>query len=492
MRIKHILSLVAILAISKSTFAQYARDAVRFSGAQTGSTSRIKAIGNAGTAVGGDLSSVSGNPAGLGFFTKSEFSLTPEFNSANTDASYLGTSTSQSKSSGNLNNVAAVFYGRLNTPRGTSKTKGWLSLNFGVGYARTNDFGERIGFGGKNNTSSINNYYADLANKNDLGDNDLQSWAYDHNLIDLYGTTANPSYAANNVSPISTMQAYSAQRSGGQSEFNLSMGANYSNKLYLGFGLGITSLRYNSSTSFNETGVVSVAETAGAINRDYNSAYYQDQTTRGSGINAKFGLIYKIVESVRLGAQVTTPTFMSVDDIYSEGLNSNLSNNNKYRSGPSDYSLTYTMRTPFKAAGGLSVFLGKAGFLAGDIEYVNYSSTHINTNDSYNADFDNSIIRNTYKGAVNTRFGAEFRLPGNLQLRGGYGIQGSPLKQGGTSTKTASGGLGYRFANYYIDATYQHIDGSQIINPYLLGDASPAATAKRMNNNAFLTFGVRF
>jgi len=509
MRTKYIICLLALTAIGKSSFAQYAKDAVRFSTAQTGTTSRVKGFGNANVALGGDLTSVGGNPAGLGFFTRSEVSFTPEFNATKSNASYLGQSSTESKNSGNLNNAAAVFYNRLNTPRGTDKTKGWLSVNFGIGYNRTNDFGERIGYGGTNSVNTINDYYANLAKSSGVesGGSFLQDYAYDHYLIDAYGSATN--YQANNprtgtnlTTPVK--QANAITRAGGQSEFNLSLGANYSNKLYLGFGIGITALNYNSTNTFNEAGVVNIDDvTPGVfVNRNYTSTYTQYQYTKGAGINAKIGLIYKVDETVRLGAQITSPTWMSVDDSFSEGLNTQLDNNKKFSSQSPDYTLTYTMRTPFKAAGGVSVFLGKAGFLTGDVEYVNYSTTRINNSDSFNASYDNSIIRNNYKGAVNVRGGAEIKVAPNFMLRGGYGLMGSPLKTDGKNTTMATGGLGYRFGTYYFDAAYQHVSGSQVINPYLLGaplssssssaGPSPAATVDRVRDNLFLTVGMRF
>lgn len=485
--------LVALTAIGKSSFAQYAKDAVRFSTSQTGTTSRVKAIGGANVAVGGDLTSVGGNPAGLGFFTRSEISVTPEFDATKNNATYLGQSATESKNSGNLNNIAAVFYSRLNTPRGTDKTKGWLSVNFGVGYNRTNDFGENINFGGTNTSSTINDYYASLANSSGITGDFVQGYAYDHNLIDAYNTSSTP-YQSNNPRPISVKQANNIMRTGGQSEFNLSMGANYSNKLYFGFGVGIASLNYYSTNMFNETGVVNIGEGTPAVfvNRNYNSTYSQYQATKGAGFNAKVGLIYKIEENVRLGAQITSPTWMSIDDAFSEGLNTQLSNGTKYTSSSPDYTLSYSMRTPFKAAGGLSVFLGKAGFLTGDVEYINYSSTKINNTDGYDASYDNSVIRKTYKGAVNIRGGAEIKVAPNFMLRGGYGLLGSPLKTDGKNTTLATGGLGYRFGTYYFDAAYQHVSGTQIINPYLLGSTSPAANVNRTNDNLFLTLGMRF
>src|SRR4051812_8802708 len=122
MKIKHVLCVIAIVAITKTSFAQYAQDAIRFSTFQTGSSSRIKAIGNAGTAIGGDVSSVGGNPAGLGFFTRTEYSLTPEFNGTTNKASYFSQGSSATNNSVNLNNAAIVFYNRVNTPRGVDKS----------------------------------------------------------------------------------------------------------------------------------------------------------------------------------------------------------------------------------------------------------------------------------------------------------------------------------------------------------------------------------
>jgi hypothetical protein len=488
MKFKYLLSVIAIVAISKSTFAQYAKDAVNFSTFQTGATSRIKAIGNAGTAIGGDLSSIGGNPAGLGFFTKSEFSITPEFDGSKNKSSYLGQSNSANKNGVNFSNASIVFYSRLNTPSGTDKTKGWLSLNFGVGFNRTNDFNQNIYYSGKNSSSSINDYYASLANSSGIQDGTLPGWAYSDNLIDRYPD----GYARNNHQGASVNQLNSINRTGGQSEFNLSLGANYSNKLYLGFGIGITDLRYNSTNNFNETGVVSVLENGADVDHNYNSVYSQYQDTRGSGVNAKFGVIYKILESLRVGATITTPTYISIDDSYSEGLATNLSGGTSTTHGPSDYPLSYNMRTPFKAAGGLSLFINQFGFISGDVEYIDYSTTHISSNDDYDGTFDNSTIKANYRATVNAHVGAEIKLASAISLRGGYGIQGSPLKNNGSSTKTVSGGLGYRFGSYYVDATYLHLAGTQNITPYSIGALTPSATINNTNNNVFLTLGYRY
>src|SRR5206468_12658362 len=49
--------------------------------------------------------------------------------------------------------------------RRADKNKGWLSLNFGANYARTNNFYDNAYFAGRNSTngSSIADYYSELA-----------------------------------------------------------------------------------------------------------------------------------------------------------------------------------------------------------------------------------------------------------------------------------------------------------------------------------------
>ncbi|HTH82870.1 MAG TPA: hypothetical protein VL490_08030 [Mucilaginibacter sp.] len=489
MKYKYLLSLIAFIAISESTFAQYANDAIRFSGFQPGSTSRIKGIGNAGTAVGGDLSSVAGNPAGLGFFTRSEANITPEFDGSSVKSTYLGTASSSTKGALNLNNAAIVFYSRLNTPSGNDKGKGWLSLNFGLGYNRTNDFGQRINYSGKNSNSSISDYYAALANGDGLVDGTLQSWAHNQNLIDLYNTTP-PAYKSNAFPGVNQMN--NIIRSGSQSEFDLSLGANYSNRLYLGVSLGIPDVQYHSINNFNELGSVSVLENGVGVQRNFNSTYSQVQDTKGNGFNAKFGVIYKLLDNVRIGALITTPTFITVDDSYSEGLTNTLSNGRSYENGPTEYPLTYNLRTPFKAAGGISVFFNQYGFISGDVEYVDYSSTHLGTNDDYDGSYDNNIIKNTYQAAINAHVGAEIKVTSAIALRAGYGIQGSALKTNGTPLKTATAGLGYRFGDYYVDAAYMHLSGAQTVTPYTFGTQTPVANLNTSNNNVFVTVGFRY
>jgi hypothetical protein len=486
MKIKYLLSVMAIVAVTKTTYAQYAQDALRFSTSQPGSTSRIKALGNAGTAVGGDLSSIGNNPAGLGFFTHSEFSITPEFNGSKVTTNYFGQGNQATQNQLNLNNASVVFYSKVNN-HNADKTKGWLSVNFGVGYNRTNNYYQNSYYAGKNPNTSISNYYAEQANNYGVSDpGSLAGWAYNQNLIDNYQNGTGTIYKSNALPGVD--QAKSTFTTGGESEIDLSMGANYSNKLYLGVGIGITDLRYNTSSAFIENGTASVLENGTAVNRGYNSVYSQDQQTRGTGFNARFGLIYKPVEVVRLGVTFTTPTWYNIDDNYNEALATKLSSGSSGASG-NNYPFNYNLRTPLKVAGGASVFIGNIGFITGDVEYEDYSSMNLDYDGSQP---DNSDIKRLYKSVVNAHVGAEIKAD-QLYIRGGYGVQGNPLQQYGGNINTISGGLGYRFAAYYVDATYTHVSGNSVQFPYELTTATNyGADVKNVFNNVFLTLGMRF
>jgi hypothetical protein len=496
MKIKYLLSVIAIVAITKNSFAQYSQDVVRFSTFQNGSTSRIKAIGNAGTAIGGDLSSISGNPAGLGFFTHSEFSITPEFNGSKANSSYFGQNTNASKNSVNLSNASIVFYQRLNTPKGSDKSKGWLSINYGAGYSRTNNFYENIVYNGKNAGNSISDYYAGTANN--YPDDPLAQAAYRDNLIDNFGTGQRPDFASTVSVPVN--QTGLISRVGGQSEFDLAFGANYSNKLYLGMSLAITDIRYDYYRQFIEDGTASITPNGGTIGTEtpFRSNYAQNQSTRGSGANVKLGIIYKPVEAVRLGFTFTSPTFYSINDSYNEGLATSFNGRPNQPYNSDDYALNYNMRTPLKLAGGAAIFIGKYGFISGDVEYIDYSTTHISSNDSYDNSDDISAIKANYKSAINIHAGAEARITNMFYLRGGYSQQGSPFKNNTGATdissdiKTVTGGIGLRFGQYYVDATYARVTGSEAFSPYLITNGNPTANIKKTNNNGFLTVGYRF
>src|SRR5690606_16848841 len=123
---------------------QYLQDVLRFSQPEQGATARFKGLGNAQTALGGDLSSISGNPAGLGFFGQSDFSISIDYANDLNKASYFGTNSRYNVDKLGFNQLGAVFHFPTRRARGSNLSSGWLNFKFGIGYYKTNKFNTSV------------------------------------------------------------------------------------------------------------------------------------------------------------------------------------------------------------------------------------------------------------------------------------------------------------------------------------------------------------
>lgn len=501
MNLKKIIIAVAIVATALPTFAQYADDAFLFSGAKNSATARFNGLGGGHTAVGGDLTSLYGNPAGLGMFTKSEFSFTPSFNINNNETSFLGTNTTQSTSHINLNNMGIVF----NSPvaKTSNLTKGVLSFNFGIGYQKTNFFKNNLDFnGGITLNNGVGEYLADLAYAENAKPNELQGEvalaAYDNFLINADSKDKTLYYSNTSAS---TNQMFKLNSKGNQSNVDFALGLNVSNKLYLGTSFSLSSINYRTTNVLNEKGTTPIDNVI--YNYNVNLSNYYD--TQASGVNFKLGAIFKPVYEFRIGLALETPTWYAIKNDAKQELRL-LDNGNVNASD--NYPFDYRVSTPLKLNGGLAYFFGKRGFISASINFVDYSSikvksssTAIDTNEpSYVRTIQNSqnILSNNYKEAINYNIGAEFKLIDNLMIRAGYASRGNPysnVKYSNFKSESYSGGLGYKFGTYYIDGALV-VNNSNVISEYsnyTLGrNNEPFGSAKTTTTNISLTFGARF
>jgi hypothetical protein len=494
---------LATVAGTGSLYAQYSGDALRFSQTNYGSSARFKGLGNAQIGLGGDISSLSGNPAGLGMFTRSEFSITPEFNNSVANATYLGNNAKATKDMLNLNQVGVVWYSPIVRKKSSDLDKGALSVVWGLGYNRNNDFSANYNYSGQNANNSIADYFAEIANgvlPDNLRSGSLERMAYDNFLIDALksdNTQYTPATGLNNT------QSVSDTRLGSTSELNFSAALNVSNQLYLGASVGYVNVRYERSMEFLESGKnISTDPANQQVGKDYTLSYRQNQQTDGSGINGRLGFIFKPVSALRIGATFQTPTWMHIQDNSSEVLDTrySLANDvNTITNNPDNFPIEYNLRTPYKGSLGASIVLGHNALITGDVDYVDYSTIKFSTNSSYgNYDVmtrNNADVKSLYTNTINYRVGAEVKA-GVVALRAGYGVNGSPYKNDPNhdyQMKYYSGGLGFRFSNYYLDLAYQRMETVASSSIYTLQDnTEPVSNLKVSKNNAFLTLGVRF
>jgi long-subunit fatty acid transport protein len=467
MNLKKILLLAACFAAGSPVFAQYASDAVRFSQYQQGASARFKAMGGAQTAVGGDIGSLASNPAGLGLFTKSEFNFSADFSNWQVESRYIGQDIDAKKDRLGIDQIGGVIYNPTLRAKGDDLKTGWLSVNYGVSYNKTNNFNNTIDYSGTNPNSSIADYFSDLAsfylaqgdpanNSNALPANSLESMAYKNFLIEFDPDGYFPTTSLDNN------QRNLVYRTGSQSEVNFGAGANYSNKLYVGGSFAITSLNYNADRQFTEDGSnrTYVGQPVDFVGGSYEITYKNDQVTTGTGFNGKIGMIYRATDAVRVGLSFISPTWIKVSDSFSESLDTRYTKATggaipPYTNSPQIYDTDYTLRTPYRVNGGLSAIISQQGLLSADVEYVDYSSINFSIGDRIAEQNTNDDIRDRYQAAVNFRLGGEYKV-NNLMLRAGYNRTGSPFKDIEISSDILSGGIGFRSSLLYVDLTYQN------------------------------------
>ena len=490
MKLKYILLVAITVIATQGSYAQYAADALRFSQFKSSTTARFDALGGYKSAIGGDLSSLYGNPAGLGMFSKSELSLTPSLNLRNNDVSFTGINSKGNSSNLDLNNVGVVFHSR--TYKNGDPKKGLLSLNFGIGYQRRNVFKNDFLFNGTTSSNGLGDYFAQQATDEGAAQQNLSravnGAAYDSFLIDA--TDADPT----NYYPLTSTnsdQSQSVDRTGGSSNVDFSLGLNISNNFFIGAGVGLASFRYTSTERNNETGLYK--DPSSGNHFDYNVDYIRNFDTDGSGFNLKLGMILKPTNELRLALAFESPTWYNVTDNYSEELKNNIDAIN----GSDSYPFEYRLHTPSKINGGLAYFFGDRGFLSADVGFVDYSNMKFNSSNDLNAETDTrSDIRQNYQNVINYSIGGEYRLNDSFLLRAGYAATGNPYKNLNNADfkiDSYSAGFGYRFGVYYLDMALVNSKNKLYYSSYGLNDGSePIATVDTRRNNISLTFGVRF
>src|SRR6478609_9858572 len=152
-KMKSILLGGMVLFFSVHAFAQStAETALLFGRVRPAGSARIQAMGGAQTSLGGDYSSAVSNPAGLGMFNRSEFTISPGFNLAKTSSDYLNNSSSDSKSNVYLPGLSLVFH--------SAKDKnGLLAGSFAITFSRLNSFTNDFNYSGSNSKNSIIDYF---------------------------------------------------------------------------------------------------------------------------------------------------------------------------------------------------------------------------------------------------------------------------------------------------------------------------------------------
>lgn len=433
------------ILFSSVLFAQEPADAIRYSWLAPQGTARAQSIGGAVSALGGDITALYTNPAGLGMYKTSELVLSPGFSFANNKTSYRGTSATDAKSSFNYGPIGVVW----GIP--STRNSAWKNVSVGIAISKTANFNNKILVEGDNNKSSFSEKYLEtLYNKGNpvslvSAENDFPSTAslaYWTFLVDSVADNNGNvlGYFSNASVGTGLKQRQIITTSGGISDFNIGLGANNNDRFYIGGSLNISTLTFTRTSTFHE------ADATNNPNNDFN--YFDAEEylrTNGVGASLKLGIIFKPVDALRVGLNFQSPTWYSFKDTYTGSLTADTEgyggvqskNSTDLTDGyPGEYNYRY--RTPMRVGAGLAYIFGaegdikaQKGFISADVEYVSYKGSSFNSQDnssqddrSYFSDL-NKTIDNVFKSAVNMRIGGELKFE-TVMVRAGFGYYGNP------------------------------------------------------------------
>lgn len=483
---KLIISLTLSVFTTSGLYAQTDQDAFRYSRPSLSGTARYTSMGGAFGALGGDFSTLGSNPAGIAIYRRSELTFTPSIYVGNTSSSFLGNAVDENRFNFNIGNAGLVYTNKLTNDE---TSPGWKSWNFGFGYNRMNNFHNNFSYEGFNKENSLTDFWAQ--NSNGLPYADLDPF---YEYLAYYTYLINPD-SLNNYSAAAAngniLQRRNAETRGSIGEVDFSFGGNYSNRLYLGGTMGLSTIRYVEDITYEEIDTDNLIDTL----NQYEFRQYLN--TKGSGINFKFGMIYRATDWLRVGAAIHSPTWYSMQDNYDSEIGAQFDNGYRTKKESPDGFFDYELTTPFKAIGSLAFIYEKYGLFSIDYEYTDISQARLGAAE-HSFSSTNSVIRKKYTGSGTIRLGTEWRA-GNLSFRGGAVFSGSPLTASYAadtydfSSKSFSGGFGIRDNNLFVDFGYVHTISKEYFQPYTLSTENVAGVNNKVSSGNFtITLGARF
>jgi len=477
---KKIFASVFLLSLALGAGAQGLQDALDFAGNDYLGTARSVGMGNAMTAVGGDLGSLTFNPAGSAVAGYSQFTLTPGL----TVSSVVGQGTYSGGAPYGFEDKVKTPSTRMNLPNfggmivyDTRRSRGLRRVSFGLVGNITRDYNYRVRASGTNDETTLAGSLASQADgypesvlQGDYYQSDMPSWET------MVG------YKAGLFDPI-------PGREGG----------------YIGL-----------TERLRSDGEVALADRIGQYygNRRYGSKYDLlmnfglDFSLRdeGTGIYAKLGIIARPAAGLRIGAAIQTPTLMRIREDYQLEGRSVADGVTWTESSPQD-EWFYNFRTPLRFNAGVAYTIGKVGLVSADYEYFDYNKMRFVSDYDYDIDFSgvNADIQDFTRATHAFRIGGELKPIPQMALRVGYNYTTSPDVDVKKGRQSVSFGIGYSSAgSFFLDAAvrFQYLP-DEFITPYkyygwdeagtFVADvATPEICAQASLCNALLTLGWRF
>ena len=460
----YILTLCSLLLVLGS--ALRAQDVQRFSERQIIGTARYVGMGGAMTAIGGDPSAALDNPAGLGLYRRSEITLTIDETIDNTTQLLNNSTQPLNNSTQPLNHPTQRYTrSRFAAPQvsaiwswgNPAKQRGLIYNNLMFSINRLANYNRDVVVNGRN-TGMVETI---CLKTNGLPEMDLvpdETTQYDPWNNEDIGWLSILGYETYLIDPADNNQwqpaisltdgSLSVAESGNSDQYALSWAGNISNQWYVGVALNIPTISYTKNISLVETNRLNSAE--------LRSMFH----VSGVGVSGSFGIIYRPLRALRLGASFQTPTVMSLSMQTEGDMYTTIAGEDYKRLTPASGVHTMKMSSPLRTSVSVAGQLGNIGLLA-----LQYDYAHAMRDKEGFMQMDD----------VHTlRIGAEAQVIRGLFLNAGYVYESSFIKEEQPvgldyysirtdidyrytqSTQYASVGFGYRGDAIVAQLAYQY------------------------------------
>lgn len=512
-------------------YAQNAYDGLTFSENNYEGTARSVAMGNAFTALGGDLGAVAINPAGSAVAGYSQITLTPGLTFSASTAQ--GVSPYADGTLPYFERQIRSRMTRLSMPNigftfnwETGRKSGLKNITVGFIATRTASYDQDVYANGLNSTTSFMGAmateayglsYKDLEAKDAY---DFMPWssvvAYNSGMISTFGGYEDQYVGASElvfddeeiVLGGKLEQTYGRRVTGGKYDYMFNIGANISDFLYIGANLGLTSIDYAYDDYFKEKAVdpenfeISFANGTTCFSSMKHRYSYE---ASGSGYYAKFGVIVTPWQGLRIGAAIQTPTLNTITERWQESGETQFTSSsfNGYASSPQG-EYQYTLLAPYRANFGLAYTFGNMAVVSADYEICDFSTMQFRS-DGYDDDYFEDVnddIKNNFGISESFRAGAEVKL-GAYAVRVGYGLTTAAAKADKSLRQNLSFGLGYSskgsfFADIAARRNFRTKEFYMPYNDYIFDnednilDPAPELLINSSDWKVLLTIGWRF
>jgi len=523
---KYTIILIALFACT-GLLAQGEMDAIRLSGSSLRGTARGQAMGGAFGALGGDVTGIMINPAGLGLYRSSELNFTMALNFANTQTDWQNTINKGNNIKFNFDNISYVGYY-------STGNAGLPTLNFAFSWNRLKSFNRSYIASGRGMNSSLTDYITAITNGYDGNQGvfvddmiaDSRYEGYDPyrprygdpqipwlSILGWNGWLINDdtdyTYSSILFPDEKVAPRLEVNERGYIDSYDVSLGANVQDKFYWGLTFSLTDISYRWDSRYDEE-----FKPRGGIGLDN---YLE---TNGTGYQVKLGAIWRPADFLRFGVSYYSPTWYYLTDYYQGRAIAQYDIKDEWAKTPDHAYTRYRFNTPYNWIFSIAGIIGTKAIVSLDYEIKDYRGMKLMDNLGRPQKIDNDYIEEDFKVASTLRAGLEFRFTPQLSGRLGYSYVQNPYEKefkngwkeamiiGTIPHYTIDGdahhfttGIGYRFTpQFYIDAAfiYRTQQNDLYYFPSVVGDDGNfivQSTPASMTNRAckgLVTVGYKF